>query len=133
MVFFKEVSKAALACIAVEEVLPPANPAYSAFFAVENLLPFILIVKQVANGTKVPSKLDFAVLATFLAWLYYPTVQAPNLLDCMPVDLVILFGIHLRLELDLVVAKPACEKLVTLWTLELASPTVVLATKFGVA
>jgi len=61
----------------------------------KDLFAFPIVVKKVANAAKVPSKLYATFLAVLLARLNGFTFVAFHFLNCMSVNLMILFYVAL--------------------------------------
>jgi hypothetical protein len=124
--------EATLARLAMEEVVPTTNTTNAAPFAVENFLPLPVIVEKYADVAEVSSELDLAILTVRLWFLNGETLIAPYFLDSLSVQLVILFGVHLIVILDIVVAESAWEELMALRALLGAATLVMLAAHLGV-
>ena len=129
VVSFLHHGEAALTLVAVEEVVTASNSTDAAPFAVEDLLPFVVIVEQIADAAEVPGELDFTLFAGFLWLLNCVTVVALDLLDVMTIKLVVLLWIELVLIFHLVMAESAGKELIACGALFLASSSVVLAAK----
>ena len=68
----------------------------------EYFLFFPIIIIKVANSALIPRKLNFTLL-TILFWsLFMSTIQALDLFDFFPQELMVLFRVHFIIILDLV-------------------------------
>lgn len=73
--------------VAMKEVFPTSNPAYSTIITMK--LPFLdIIIKEITNITKVFSHFDTAVCANLSHWLLCIANGTYHLLDLVPVQLM---------------------------------------------
>ena len=131
MVTLETYSKATCASVAVEIVFSSSNSTDPTLFTVKNLFPLIIIVKQVADGTEVPSKLDSTFFTCLLALLYGLAFIALYFGHFMPVDLVVLLRVSFIVEFRLIVTHSTGKELQASRTPLLASAFVVLAAHVG--
>ena len=124
--------QAALTSIAMEEILSTPNSTYPATFAVEYFLFLPVIIIKVANSAKIPRKLN-STLLTILFWsLFMSTIQALDLFDFFPQELMVLFRVHFIVILDLVMTEPTSPKFTANRAFFLAPSPVVLAPKLRI-
>lgn len=98
----------------------------------ENFLALIIVVKEVADSTKVSGKFDFTFLTILLRFLNGFAIQAFNFFNRVSVDLMIFLWVHLVLIFYFIVTKSACEEFFTSWTFLGASSFVMFAAKLGI-
>jgi hypothetical protein len=89
-----------------------------------------VIIKEFADSTKIFCELYFTIFTFFLNWLCFSTLQASYFLNCIPIDLMILFWISLVHILHIIVTKSTRKKFQTLRTFLFTSSFIMLTTKF---
>ena len=101
----------------MSEVFSSTCTADSALLTVELLLRSI-VVKEIANRAVVVCKLKSTSFAFVRRLLSKLTVEAANKLDAEPVNLMLVLDIYLLVKLGFVMAEPADEELLALFTLD---------------
>ena len=93
----------------------------------KNLFALPVIVKKLAYFTKIASKLNSTLFTIFLRLLNCLTFIAFDFFDSLPVNLMILFGVHLIVIFGIIMAKSTWEPLFAFRTFLRATPLVMLA------
>lgn len=132
MIILLSYRQAALTSIAMEEILSTTDSADPATVTVEYFLFLPLIIIKIANSAKIPRKLN-STLLTILFWsLFMSTIQALDLFDFFPQELMVLFRVHFIIILDLVMTQPTSPKFTTNRAFFLAPSPVVFAPKLRI-
>lgn len=129
MIIFLTNSYTKFACIAMKEILNPANPTYSTSFTMKYLLPFPIIIIKFTNLAKVSSEFNLAFFTIFHWFLNMLTIKTPYFLYSMPIKIMVLLRIHLLNTLNFIVAQSAGEEFQTFWASFLASTLIMFASK----
>ena len=129
MVVFQSNAKATLAGITVECVLATAHSAYAAFITVKNVFFYVVVIVKNANFTEIARELNSAVLAILYGTLDLIAIQAFDLCDLFPVDLMILFWVLFLQIFDIIMADSARKKFFTFRALFMTIPFVMRASK----
>ena len=132
MVSLLRYAQATLTCITMKEIFSSSNSTNPTPFTMKNLLFLIIIIKEIANSTKIPRKLNSTLVTVLRGWLLIPTLVALHQLHRLPVELMILFRVHLLVIFDIIMAQSTWPKLFAFRALLLAPSFVVLTAKFRV-
>ena len=111
----------------MKKVFLPSNTTYATPITMENLFAFPVIVEKLAYFTKIACKLNITLFTFFLWLLNSLTLITLDFFDSLPVDLVILFGVHLIVIFCVIMAKSAREPLFAFRTFLRATPLVMFA------
>jgi len=114
---------AAVAGLAVKEVVSAANSADAALITVELILRCV-IIKEVTLHAAVATKANPAVAAGCAHWLPGVTQSTHHLLDQPAIQCVPLFRVQFSLVLDVIVTVPAPEHLPAAGSYQLTPPLV---------
>lgn len=132
MVSLHHIIQTALACVTVKKVISTPNSTNPTFIAMKDLFLFEIIVKQVANATEIPCKLNFAFLAGLLTWLDGVAIIAFYFGNAVSIYLMVKFRVFLVMIFYIVMTQPTRKKFFAFRTFLLTPAFVMLAPKFGV-
>jgi hypothetical protein len=111
----------------MEEIISSTNTTNATSITMKNLFALPVIIEKFANFTKIACELNFTVFAIFLRLLNSFTFITLDFFNSLPVDLMILFGVHLIVIFCIIMAKSARKPLFAFRTFLRATPLIMFA------